>query len=78
MDIGPATPGGLEVAQALRAREAEIGSKLRLVAVVESGGEGDGPRIVAAGFDAHVARPVDRAVLRRLLGGGLGAVKVLP
>lgn len=78
VDIGAATPGGLEIARTLRAREGEIGSKLRLVAVLEAGGEGDGPRIVAAGFDGHVTRPVDRAALRRLLGGGLSAVKVLP
>jgi CheY-like chemotaxis protein len=60
-------PDGLDIAATLRARQAEIGAKLRLVAVAESG-HGDGPRIAAAGFDALMVKPVDSVALKRALG----------
>jgi signal transduction histidine kinase/CheY-like chemotaxis protein len=69
--IDLATPGtdAYEVARALRARAAEVGARVRIVAVAGFGEFEQGPRAQAAGFDAHLEKPIDLAQLRRALDG---------
>jgi signal transduction histidine kinase/ActR/RegA family two-component response regulator len=57
LDIGLPVMDGYELAQLLRKRTG--GDALRLVAVTGYGQEGDKHRAQEAGFDAHLAKPVD-------------------
>jgi CheY-like chemotaxis protein len=54
---------------AVRFRESDWGSAVILIAVTGSGQEEDRRRSLEAGFDAHLLKPVDHAVLFRLLAG---------
>jgi signal transduction histidine kinase/ActR/RegA family two-component response regulator len=65
LDIGLPGIDGYEVARRLRSRGA--GRRPFLVALTGYGGPEDRDRAFAAGFDAHVAKPVDRARLATLL-----------
>lgn len=69
--IDLATPGtdAYEVARALRERAAEVGATLRIVAVAGFGEFEQAQRAHAAGFDAHLEKPIDIALLREALGG---------
>ena len=64
-DIGMPGMSGFDVAPRLRA---ELGNKTLLVALTGYGSEEDRARTRAAGFDAHLVKPVDLAVLRGMLG----------
>src|SRR4051812_5079159 len=64
-DIGlPGEMDGYEVARALRAT---TGTPAFLVALSGYGQQQDKERALAAGFDAHMTKPVDAAALERLL-----------
>jgi signal transduction histidine kinase/ActR/RegA family two-component response regulator len=63
LDIGLPELDGYEVAQRLRAS----GSTVRLIALTGYGQAEDIQRTRAAGFDAHLVKPVDFAVLDRLV-----------
>jgi CheY-like chemotaxis protein len=63
LDIGLPELDGYEVAQRLRAS----GSTVRLIALTGYGQAEDIQRTRAAGFDAHLVKPVDFAVLERLV-----------
>jgi PAS domain S-box-containing protein len=65
IDIG--LPGLDGYALARLARERPETSGIRLVAVTGYGQAGDRQRALAAGFDQHVTKPVDPALLRDLL-----------
>jgi signal transduction histidine kinase/CheY-like chemotaxis protein len=65
LDIGLPGMDGYEVARRMRAR----GSKAQIVALTGYGQSDDQERARAAGFDAHLVKPVDLQVLRRHLGG---------
>ena len=65
LDIG--LPGLDGYALARLARERPETSGIRLVAVTGYGQAGDRQRALAAGFDQHVTKPVDPALLRDLL-----------
>jgi signal transduction histidine kinase len=62
VDIGLPGMDGYEFARAMRER---LGSGVRLIAVTGYGTESDRQRALDAGFDAHLAKPVD---VERLLG----------
>jgi signal transduction histidine kinase len=62
VDIGLPGMDGYEFARAMRER---LGSGVRLIAVTGYGTESDRQRALEAGFDAHLAKPVD---VERLLG----------
>jgi signal transduction histidine kinase/ActR/RegA family two-component response regulator len=65
VDIGLPGIDGYEVARRLRANPAT--SMLRLVALTGYGLESDRARALAAGFDAHLVKPVDLALLMEVL-----------
>jgi CheY-like chemotaxis protein len=65
LDIGLPDMDGYAVARALRA-DGEVG-RARLIALTGWGAEEDRRRAMAAGFDHHLTKPVDLAVLEDLL-----------
>jgi two-component system, sensor histidine kinase len=65
LDIGLPGMDGYEVARRIRAR----GSKAQIVALTGYGQSDDQARARAAGFDAHLVKPVDLQLLRKHLGG---------
>ena len=67
LDIGMPKLNGYEIAR--RIRSAAWGPGMRLVALTGWGQEGDRQRAFAAGFDAHVTKPVDPDELKGLLNG---------
>ncbi len=70
LDIGLPAMDGYEVAR--RLRELPSRRPLRLVAVTGYGGEGDRQRGAAAGFDAHLVKPVQWEALESLLDSFAG------
>jgi CheY-like chemotaxis protein len=65
VDLGLPGIDGFEVARRLRAMER--GADLRLIAISGSGQPVDRQRAQAAGFDAHLVKPVDTEHLRSML-----------
>jgi two-component system, chemotaxis family, CheB/CheR fusion protein len=66
LDIGLPELNGYEVARRIRGQQRE-GHRLLLVALTGWGQGEDRRRSREAGFDAHMVKPVDERVLRRLL-----------
>jgi signal transduction histidine kinase/CheY-like chemotaxis protein len=64
VDIGLPLMDGFEVARRVRA---ELGSSISLVALTGYGQAEDRQRTAAAGFDAHLTKPVDLAELEKVL-----------
>jgi CheY-like chemotaxis protein len=65
LDIGLPQMNGYEVAR--RLRQLESGKRLKLVALTGYGQSEDRQKALAAGFDEHLAKPVDLAALERVL-----------
>lgn len=65
IDIGLPVLDGYEVARRLRATPQ--GSKMRLIALTGYGQPEDRARVMEAGFDSHLVKPVDPDVLARQL-----------
>jgi CheY-like chemotaxis protein/two-component sensor histidine kinase len=65
LDIGLPKMNGLEVAR--QVREEPWGKQMILIAVTGWGQEEDRRRALEAGFDHHLTKPVDAAVLAKLL-----------
>jgi PAS domain S-box-containing protein len=65
LDIGLPHMNGYEVARRLRSLEG--GSRIKLIALTGYGQTEDRQKAMAAGFDAHLAKPVDLGALERLL-----------
>ncbi|MFN3649780.1 MAG: ATP-binding protein [Armatimonadota bacterium] len=68
LDIGMPVMDGFEVARRLREHPATSAS--RLVALTGYGQEEDRQRTAAAGFSDHLTKPLEPALLERLLAGG--------
>ncbi len=72
-DISMPDQDGYVLIQQMRARDAERGTRTITIAMTGLAGSEDRARALAAGFDDHVAKPVDPraliAALGRLLGG---------
>jgi PAS domain S-box-containing protein len=66
LDIGMPKLNGYEIAR--RIRSADWGPGMRLIALTGWGQEGDRRRAFAAGFDAHLTKPVDPDELKGLFG----------
>ena len=64
LDIGMPRSNGYQVARALRSR---YGREVALIALTGWGQEGDRRQAMEAGFDRHLTKPVDPAVLHGLL-----------
>ena len=73
LDIGLPGIDGYEVARRIRARDAAV----RLIALTGYGQRDDIERARAAGFDAHLIKPVDLAALDRLLAEPITPSRVL-
>lgn len=69
IDLGLPDLDGLEVARRLRARH---GAGPFLVALTGAARESDRRAALEAGFDLHLAKPVDPAALERLVARGRG------
>ena len=67
VDIGLPTFDGYEVARRVRAA---VGDSMHLVALTGYGTEADREQAKAAGFDAHVAKPIQVEQLRRAIAKG--------
>jgi CheY-like chemotaxis protein len=67
-DIGLPDIDGMEVARRLRAQATLAGT--RLIALTGFGQAEDVRQAIAAGFDAHVTKPVNLDQLMALLAGG--------
>lgn len=65
IDIGLPGLNGYEVAQRLRA----VGHRTRLIALSGYGQPHDIERALTAGFDAHMVKPIDVAMLQNILAG---------
>jgi CheY-like chemotaxis protein len=65
LDLGMPKLNGLEVARRIRGQP--WGRQMVLVAVTGWGQEEDRRRAMEAGFDRHLTKPVDPAVLEKLL-----------
>ncbi|HKU41581.1 MAG TPA: response regulator, partial [Polyangiales bacterium] len=65
LDIGMPGVDGFEACRLMRARYAE--RQLRIVALTGWGQPQDKAKALHAGFDAHLTKPVDPEVLRKLL-----------
>lgn len=68
LDLGMPRMDGLELARRIRAEP--WGADVFLVALTGWGGEADRQRSRDAGFDRHVAKPIDIEMLRRVLSEG--------
>jgi len=75
VDIGLPDIDGYEVARRLRA---SIGPNLFLVALTGFSQREDRERALAAGFDAHLAKPVDLSTLQALLAARSGSLSQSP
>jgi signal transduction histidine kinase/ActR/RegA family two-component response regulator len=71
LDIGLPGVDGYEVARRIRA--SAQGNEPLLIALTGLGQEGDRRKSVEAGFDHHLAKPVDPEALRDLIARGNGA-----
>ena len=67
LDIGMPARSGYDVARELRTRQ---GRDVRLIALTGWGSDEDVKRAREAGFDHHLTKPVEPAVLGRLLARG--------
>jgi signal transduction histidine kinase len=67
LDIALPDLDGYAVAERVRAAHAE--RRPRLIAMTGTVGPGERERALRAGFDAHVAKPVDTRILLRLIAG---------
>ena len=65
LDIGLPEMDGYEVAQRVRA----AGSTVRLVALTGYGQAADMQRTLAAGFEAHLVKPLDLVALGKVVAG---------
>ena len=74
-DIGMPGTDGYDLIARVRARERQHGGRIPAIALTAYASEEDRDRALAAGFSAHVAKPVSPAALARavaeLCGGGL-------
>src|SRR5207302_6247885 len=80
-DIGMPGKDGYALLQRLREMESAIGSvgrRLPAVAVTAYATAEDVRRALAAGYDMHVAKPVDAATLARVLVDLVGAIASEP
>ncbi len=72
-DIGMPVEDGYVLARRLRAMEEGLGRRLPAIALTAYASEEDSRRALAAGFDAHLSKPVDPARLIEIAAGLAGS-----
>jgi signal transduction histidine kinase/DNA-binding response OmpR family regulator len=75
MDVQMPVMGGFEATDAIRAREADTGEHIPIVAMTANAMVGDREACLAAGMDAYVAKPVQARQLFEVLAGVLAPVR---
>ena len=79
MDLQMPVLGGLDATLALRARERDTGSHVRVVAMTAHAMIGDRERCLAAGMDGYLSKPIDPAALFAVVEQtGVGAAPAVP
>jgi two-component system, sensor histidine kinase and response regulator len=78
MDVQMPEMDGLEATAAIRREERWTGRHLPIVAMTAHAMKGDAQRCLAAGMDAYVAKPVDRAALAAAIDEALGRARSAP
>ncbi|MDP2321710.1 MAG: response regulator [Acidobacteriota bacterium] len=79
MDLQMPVLGGLDATIALRLRERETGSHVRVVAMTAHAMSGDRERCLAAGMDGYLSKPIDPAALFAVVEqAGLGPAAAPP
>ena len=67
MDVQMPNMNGLEAARAIRSGDNPLGRSIRIIAMTANAFAEDVSECIAAGMDAHVAKPIDVAVLKQTL-----------
>jgi signal transduction histidine kinase/ligand-binding sensor domain-containing protein/ActR/RegA family two-component response regulator len=67
MDVQMPEMDGLEAVRLIRAREAQTGDHVIIIAVTANVMQGDAERSLAAGMDAHIGKPIDWPQFDRLM-----------
>jgi PAS domain S-box-containing protein len=76
-DIGMPGADGYDLVARLREHEREHGGRIPVVALTAYAGEDDRDRALAAGFTAHVTKPVSPAALVRVVAEAIGRPALL-
>jgi CheY-like chemotaxis protein len=63
MDVQMPEMGGFEATAAIRARERDTGSHIRIVAMTAHAMSGDRERCIASGMDGYLSKPIDMRML---------------
>jgi CheY-like chemotaxis protein/HPt (histidine-containing phosphotransfer) domain-containing protein len=71
MDVQMPEMGGIEATQAIREREAQSGAHVRIVAMTAHAMSGDRDRCLAAGMDGYLSKPIEQALLFKVVEDGI-------
>jgi CheY-like chemotaxis protein len=72
MDIQMPEMDGFEATRRIRAREAQTGGRLPIIAMTAHVKEGDKDRCLSAGMDAYIAKPIRQETFLAILEGTAG------
>jgi CheY-like chemotaxis protein len=76
-DIGMPGADGYDLITRIREMEREHGGRIPAVALTAYAGEDNRDRAIAAGFTAHVTKPVGPASLVRVIADAIGRTALL-